>query len=314
MCNIFNYQNGKMILLKLFFLSIFYRFFHIKLLDKIKVCICTIGKRENKYAREFVEYYKNRGINKIFIYDNNEINDEKFDDILKDYISEGSVKIIDFRGILAPQVKAMEDCRKHFYKKYNWLIFYDMDEYLYLRNFSNIPDFLNQNKFDKCQRIQLNWFFHTDNNLIYYDNRSLVERFPEKDKRWNNIKIGGFEGIKSILKGNINIEINDAHVLNKKLISCDGFGNIKEILNIITNESDHYYYYIDHYYSKSTEEFVNKLLRGSVAYGNITEHYLRRIRVYFALNGMSLEKINYIENKTALNLTEYRIKLLNLTK
>ena len=103
-------------------------------------------------------------------------------------------------------------------------------------------------------------------------------------------------------------------MLNKKLISCDGFGNIKEILNIITNESDHYYYYIDHYYSKSTEEFVNKLLRGSVAYGNITEHYLRRIRVYFALNDMTLEKINYIKNKTALNLTEYRIKLLNLTK
>ena len=33
------------------------------------------------------------------------------------------------------------------------------------------------------------------NNLIYYDNRSLVESFPEKDKRWNNIKIGVFEGI-----------------------------------------------------------------------------------------------------------------------
>ena len=211
-----------MVSLKLFLLFIFYIFYlfsQIKLVDKIKICICTIGKRENQYAREFVEYYINRGINKIFIYDNNEINDEKFDDILKDYISDGLVKIIDFRGILAPQVKAMEDCRKHFYKKYNWLIFYDMDEYLYLRNFSNIPDFLNQKKFDKCQRIQLNWFFHTDNNQLYYDNRTLKERFPEKEKKWEGIKLGGKEGIKSILKGKINITIKDTHILNSKLIN-----------------------------------------------------------------------------------------------
>ena len=28
----------------------------------------------------------------------------------------------------------------------------------------------------------LNWNIHTDNNLIHYDNRTLKERFPEKEK------------------------------------------------------------------------------------------------------------------------------------
>ena len=92
----------------------------------------------------------------------------------------------------------------------------------------------------------INWFFHTDNNLLHYDNRTLQERFPEKDKRWKNIKFGGVEGIKSILKGNIDIEINDTHILNSQLISCDGFGKIKEVQSIVTNESDHYYYYFFH--------------------------------------------------------------------
>ena len=268
------------------------------------------------YAKEFIEYYKNLRVNKIFLYDNNEKDDEKFETVIEDYIKKGYVEIIDIRGIVAPQIMAMEDCRKRNYLKFDWLIFYDMDEFLFLRNYSNINNYLNQDVFDKCQRIQLNWFFHTDNGLLYYDNRTLAERFPEKEKKWQGIKIGGKEGIKSILKGNIDLPIQDTHILNSKLIPCDGFGKIKEIQTIITNESDHYYYYIDHYYCKSTEEFVHKLLRGSVAYGNNTDHYMRRIFVYFSMNNLTEEKINYLEDKTKLNLTIYRHrlkKILNLT-
>ncbi len=28
----------------------------------IKVCVCTLGKLENKYIREFVQHYKNYGV------------------------------------------------------------------------------------------------------------------------------------------------------------------------------------------------------------------------------------------------------------
>ena len=124
------------------------------------------------------------------------------------------------------------------------------------------------------------------------------------------IKIGGSDGIKSILKGNIDIEINNVHYLNSKLTSCDGFGKIKEVQGIETNESDHYYYYIDHYWSKSTEEFINKLIKGDVALGNITYPFNGKIDIYFAINDITLEKINYIENMTKSNLTKYRLMLI----
>ena len=132
-----------------------YLFFIVKLFKKIKVCLCTIGKKENLYAREYVNYYKNLGINKIFIYDNNDEKDETFDLVLKDYIDAGFVEIIDARGKLSLQVKAMEECRKNNYNKFDWLLFFDMDEFLYLRNYSNINDFLKKKVFDKCQKIQL---------------------------------------------------------------------------------------------------------------------------------------------------------------
>ena len=229
--------------------------------------------------------------------------------MLQDYINDKFVVIVDVRGIQAPQLSAMEDCRQKNYKQFDWLIFYDMDEFIYLRNFSNIKDFLNQKLFEKCERIQLNWYFHTDNNLLYYDNRPLVERFPETDRRWKNIKIGGSEGIKSILRGNKDYVIHNIHYLNTSLRSCDGFGKIKEVEGIISNESDHYYNYINHYWSKSTEDFMNKLLRGDVALGNTTNHFLNSINMYFCLCDITLDKIEYIENRTKLNLSEYRLLL-----
>ena len=34
-------------------------------LNNLKICVCTLGKEENRYITEFVEYYKNYGIDKI---------------------------------------------------------------------------------------------------------------------------------------------------------------------------------------------------------------------------------------------------------
>ena len=35
---------------------------------KFKICLCTIGKHENKYIVEFIQHNKNFGVDKIYIY------------------------------------------------------------------------------------------------------------------------------------------------------------------------------------------------------------------------------------------------------
>lgn len=294
-------------------LFLFASFFYLKLFNTIKVCLCTIGKKENLYAREYVQHYINKGVDKIFIYDNNDKNGENFETVLYDFIYKGFVEIINFRGVLSPQIKAYRNCYKKNYKNYDFLLFYDMDEFLFLRNFPNIKSFLNQNIFQKCQKIQLNWFTHTDNNKLFYENRSLSERFPEKEKKWRKIKIGGTDIVKSILRGNITTNINDVHLLNNRLIGCDGFGRIKNNKVMFQTNSDHYYNYIDHYWSKSTEEFVNKLIRGGGVHGQDTDFKKRRIDLYFLQNQITLNKIKYIEKKTKFNLSKYR-KILVIQK
>ena len=67
------------------------------------MCICSIGKNENKYIQEFVQYYKNLKIDKIFIYDNNDIKGEYFQDVLHGYNESNYVEIINFRGKVKSQ-------------------------------------------------------------------------------------------------------------------------------------------------------------------------------------------------------------------
>ena len=142
----------------------------------------------------------------------------------------------------------------------------------------------------------VNWFIHTDNKLLYYDNRILKERFPVKKYIVNGKKLPGASLIKSILKGNIDIKITAIHQLNVQLKACDGFGKLVNDNGIRTNNTDHYYNYIDHYWSKSTEEFVNKLMRGDADFGSnlemVKRNNLFRIMMYFIYNKITKEKID----------------------
>ena len=229
--------------------------------EELKVSLCTPIKKENNYIREFIEHYKKYGVDNIFLYDNNDLDGEKLEDVIKDYLKKGYIQIINFRGKREALLEMMNHCYLKNYKNYDWLIFFEADEFIYLKNFRNIKKYLKNVKFNKCQRIQLNWTFHTDNNLLYYENRPLKIRFPEKEKKARGVEIGDWNGIKSILKGKIpNITIECVHTLNHKLKTCDGFGNPKKIEGIITKPADFKYYYIDHYYCKSTEEFINIFL------------------------------------------------------
>jgi hypothetical protein len=63
--------------------------------SKVKsICFCSPAKKENRYINEFVKYYLNFGVDKIFIYDNNNIEGEIIDDILVKYIKKALLKLL----------------------------------------------------------------------------------------------------------------------------------------------------------------------------------------------------------------------------
>lgn len=279
--------------------------------NKLRVCICTLGKKENNYIREYIRHYYQYGVDKIYLYDNNDIDGEKFETVISDYIEKKYVEIFNYRGKNAPQFKIFKNCYKNIYKMYDWLIFYDLDEYIHLENYSNIKDFLNKTIFKKCKAIYLNCMRHTDNNLIYYDNRPLAQRFPEIN--WNS----KMYTVKTIMRGNLKgIKFKTSHWLDRRIKGCDINGKMvipskKVKLNNSLITSNFKKYYIDHYCFKSTEEYINKLNKGDGIFGYNNSIRMHKINLYFNYNKLTLEKINFIEKRCKFNLTKFRIKLKN---
>ena len=193
------------------------------IIKNLKVCVCTLAKLENKYIRQFVQHYERYGVDKIFLYDNNDIDGENFEEVINDYIKKGFVELMNWRGENEAMRRIMNDCYIKNYKYYDWLIFYEIDEFIFLHDFKNIKLFLNQKKFNKCQEIYLNLVCHTDNNLLYYEDKPLAERFPLTVPK---TKIGGQKlEVKTIIRGHINgAKIMAIHLGDTRLKSCNNSG------------------------------------------------------------------------------------------
>ena len=203
------------------------------------------------------------------------------------------------------QLKIYDHCYKLNYKKYDWLIFVDIDEFIKLKNINNIKFYLSQEKFKSCKSIYLNWVRHTDNNLLYYENKSVFDRFPEK----YTVKKYCFG--KTIIRGNFKrFHCHSCHVLDKRIPKCNGFGkNITFTNTFFCRKPDFKKYYIDHYEFKSTEEFTIKINKGDCRLGHGKQNILSRIRRYFYYNKITFEKIKLIENRTGLNISYYIKKI-----
>ena len=74
------------------------------------------------------------------------------------------------------------------------------NEFIYLKDFKSFKSFLNDKRFAKCTRVQFNWIFYTDNNLLYYEDKPVKERFTEKQASARGKKKGGPQGIKSVIR------------------------------------------------------------------------------------------------------------------
>ena len=117
------------------------------------ILLSTIGKKENLYIREFVKYYQQLNFSKIIIFDNNDINGEVFDNILNDYIKNNFVEIIDIRGFSSSQIAVINYCYQKYKKLYDWIAFFDIDEFLYIKDNLDINKYLYNERFQKCESI-----------------------------------------------------------------------------------------------------------------------------------------------------------------
>lgn len=113
--------------------------------------MCSIIRRENRYIKYFIDFYKKLGYNHIYLYDHNDSGDEVLEDvqIIKDGVKDGFITIIDFKDKPGyPQLDAYFSCLASYSTQYDWISFFDVDEYLILEPKDiSIQEFLSNPRF-----------------------------------------------------------------------------------------------------------------------------------------------------------------------
>lgn len=267
-----------------------------KLFLSMKVAVCAIAKLENNYIIEWLNYYKNIGFDKVFLYDNNDINTETLNEICGSYDSN-FLEIKNVIGQQVPQNRSYLECYKVESKNFDYIAFFDIDEFLYLPNNLTIQQFLSQNKFKDFECIRIPWKLYNDNNLITVENNnfSVLNRFK-------NGKL--VKDCKSIVKTGLNIDYITPHG-PLYLKTCDpngnvcnngSYNNIQQCLisdKIIETDT-----YIKHYMMKTLEEFIKYKMKREKhnSFGKESRIGIQGIDRFFRYNEKTPEKLNYLKS------------------
>ena len=294
-----------------FFIFIFIKSKYIKLkkLNKEEkynyfFCFTSMAKSENKYVHELIKYYKNIGVNKFYLADNNDNTSEKLQNILQDDLLSGLVEVIDITGIKKDQTQLFGEVYEKHKSECRWMSFYDFDEYLEFKktkNNYNIQNYFSKPKFKKCDIILINWIVYNDNDLLKYDNRTLKERFT---KPLYNSEINKF--VKSIIKGNLNWNPweydQTSHRPKHQLRTCDSNGNRVKTFNDVILPPIFGNVYIKHFATKTIEEYIDKIKRGHPSQSFLLNKWIDN---FFKINTVTAEKVKFIENKLNITLEKY---------
>lgn len=249
-----------------------------------KVAVCAIGRLENRYAVEWMEHYNQLGVDKIFIYDNNRVDDgELFADVLQPYIEAGFVEVVYFDGL---QKDAYEKCYRDHSDEYEWIGFFDFDELVCIEDGRDIHDFLDDYEADV---VSLNWMTMTDSGLTHYDERPMAERFTQGTGEDFEIN----RHVKSFVRSGINgISFNDPHIPNAPALQCENVLHERIEQIPVQPKVIHGVAYIKHYNTKTAEEWATLKMRRLSPCG---EDYNREMKAknvdyFFSINERTPEK------------------------
>lgn len=266
--------------------------------DVIIVMIC---KNESRYLREFIDYHLGIGFDRIVIADNNDLDGERYETLLSDYINAFKVQLIDLRGKQGMQ-KIFYNNLKHWGISYKWAAFIDTDEFITFSEVAkklfgnNIKNFLNSR--DYVPAYKLNWRIYGDNGNILYEGKPVIERFPEPlaaDVRFHYNFPENYH-CKSILSSAVKVNftdnphgINELHNYYSPNGSLAGAGPFNEAL-------DYSMLYVRHYYTKSLQEWCeNKLGRSYADYLRSDSIDYYPLKDYFIYNEWTEEKQKFLD-------------------
>ena len=279
---------------------------------EIRTLLCCIGRKENQYIREFVEYNKVAGFTNICLFDNNYDGEDDFKDVLGDYIDSGYVILKDYRNKQVCQNDAYNECYQTYKNDYDWIAFFDCDEFVTFGNsgITSIGMALSDERFNGYDMIHINWLMYNDNELLHNDGRPVMLRFQKVvepiDFRRAFPNIPENFHIKSIVRGGLEgVVFDNPHTPNGIESCCDSTGN-KVDSNAKLQPYNYTFLFLRHYSDKTIDEYIDKITRGfpdQVLKPELFEYLIKER--FFKSNKPTREKLAIVKERLEIDLFDH---------
>ncbi len=216
--------------------------------NRDRVALCAIALGEDRYVDEWLQYHRFLGFDHVFLYDNSL--EKTLRDLPEKY--PGFVEVIHFTGPKR-QVEAYNHRLRAAKadKRHRWIAYIDVDEFIVLRKYANIRQLL----IEHCNSgaLALNWLFFGSQGQLTYEPQPVLKRFTRRQR-------DAHPHVKCIVNVRDTRRYRVHHPDLKRGTIHDCAGRI--ISGPSNPEGDHETAAIFHFYTKSQEEFVEKVSRG----------------------------------------------------
>lgn len=258
--------------------------------------VCGIGKYEEDYLVEWIEWHINLGFDVIYFYDNNDFGNNKQKEICERYskVIYRDVRGLTFNDKLKTSVNTMNlqfSVYQHCYENNDckYMMFVDIDEYLVLKTIKSIRDLIRFKKYIHCNIIDMD-----DNDLVYKDNRPLMQRFTRACKEHLVIdneyeRVTNIDHVSSIIQTGNKVLFQNPHFCFTDVQCYSPSGN--KIKNWYSNCNHDFSAVFYHFCTKTVEEVVRKYKRGNPDGNKIKNFYEH----FFNINNFTQEKYEYLQ-------------------
>lgn len=223
-----------------------------------KIDLCVIIKNEAPYIGEWIKYHKLLGIENFYIFNNDST--DALDNVLHPFLAEGNVHLYNLSGKVR-QLDAYNIGLKLARKSGNYLLVLDADEFLFLRDESdNITELVNH--FFKNNKlaggIVFNWCIFGSSHFVKKQSGLVTQIYTHR----SNFDFENNKNVKSLVDPERTVAFTNPHFAtyyrNYQAFNLQG----KAVEGPYSNPIDNPRVRINHYFTKSKEEFLAKRSRG----------------------------------------------------
>ena len=227
---------------------------------KYELGFVAIAKNEGEYIREWIAYHDLicDGKAKFYVYDND--SEDNLAETISDYISRGIVQYIYYPG-KSKQCDAYEDAIRNYRQECRYMAVIDIDEFI-----ETFPDNKNAieiissifNKNPNAVGVGINWMLFGSSGVVKKADGLVMERFLNRaeDDFWGN------EHIKSVINPRFVKKFISCHYPLYKLGSYSIGADGKRQRGWEVSPPQISEIRLNHYFTKSREEYVIKHNRG----------------------------------------------------